>query len=185
MNKTIKFCEGENIYLRPYNELLDLDLFHCGENNPVVKDSLFLHSPLTKNNAKEKIDEFISKSENKIFKICEAESNTPIGITGLYRIDHISRAAVFYIAIYNPEFWSKGYGKEATKLVLKYSFDVLNLNRIQLHVSTDNIKGIKAYEKSGFVIEGTLREAMYHNNEYVDFYIMGILRKEFYKERKS
>ena len=181
MNKRTKFYSGENIYLRPYDESLDLDLFCFGENNPEVRETLFLHSPLSKNEAKEKMEGWISKSENKIFTICEAESNTPIGITGLYRIDHVSRAAVFYIAIYNPDFWSKGYGKETTKLVLKYSFDVLNLNRIQLHVSTDNIKGIKAYEKSGFVIEGTLREAMYHNNEYVDFNVMGILRREFYK----
>ncbi len=180
MSKTIKFCEGESIYLRPYNESIDLDLFYFGENNQEIRDSLFLHSPLTKNNAKEKIDEWIARSENKIFTICESNSDIPIGITGLFRIDLISRAAVFYIAIYNPEFWSKGYGKEATKLVLKYSFDVLNLNRVQLHVSKDNIKGVKAYEKAGFVIEGTLREAMYHNNEYVDFYVMGILRKEYY-----
>jgi RimJ/RimL family protein N-acetyltransferase len=87
-----------------------------------------------------------------------------------------------YIAIYNPEFWSKGYGKEATKLVLKYSFDILNLNRIQLHVANNNKNGIKAYEKAGFVTEGILREAMYHNNKYVDFYVMSILRTDFYKE---
>lgn len=109
MNKSIKFCEGENIYLRPYNELLDLDLFYFGENNPEVRDSLFLHSPLSKNEAKEKIEEWISKSEN--------------------------------------------------------------------------INGIKAYENADFAIEGTLSEAMYHNNEYVDFYVMRILRKEFYEER--
>ena len=183
MNKIIKFLSGENIYLRPFNELLDLDLFYLGENNPEVRETLFLHSPLSKNEAKEKMEEWISKSENKIFTICEAESNTPVGITGLYRIDHVSRVAVFYIAIYNPDFWSRGYGTEATKLVLKYSFDVLNLNRIELHVSTANIKGIKAYTKCGFVTEGTIREAMYHNNEYVDFYLMSILRKEYYKEK--
>ncbi|MDA3861807.1 MAG: GNAT family protein [Melioribacteraceae bacterium] len=181
MEKTIKNFEGNNVYLRPYCEASDLDLFHLGENNAEVRDSLFLHSPLTKINAKEKITEWISKIENKIFTICESETNIPIGITGLFRIDHISRSATFYIAIYNPLFWSKGYGKETTKLVLKYSFDVLNLNRIQLHVASSNIKGIKAYKNAGFLVEGTLREAMYHNNEYVDFYVMGILRKEFYE----
>ncbi|NOX64654.1 MAG: GNAT family N-acetyltransferase, partial [Chlorobi bacterium] len=66
---------------------------------------------------------------------------------------------------------------------LKYSFDILNLNRIQLHVAVNNPAGIKIYKRSGFVIEGTLREAMYHNNEYVDFYVMGILRKDYYKNK--
>ena len=99
MNKIIKFLSGENIYLRPFNELLDLELFHFGENNPEVRETLFLHSPLSKNEAKEKMEEWISKSENKIFTICTNDENTPIGITGLYRIDQISRAAVFYISI--------------------------------------------------------------------------------------
>ena len=182
MNNRIIFSEGKNIYLRPYNENLDLDLFYFGENNLLVRDSLFLHSPLTKSNAKGKVEEWISKDENKIFTFCERETDIPVGITGLFRIDQISRSAVFYIAIYNPQFWSKGYGKEATKLVLQYSFDILNLNRIQLHVAKTNIKGVKAYESAGFVIEGTLREAMYHNNKYIDFYAMSILRKEFYKK---
>jgi RimJ/RimL family protein N-acetyltransferase len=180
MNSIIKFCEGEKIYLRPYNEETDLFLFYYGENNKEVRETLFLFSPLTKKEAQEKIEGWIASKENKIFTICETETDTPIGITGLFRIDYVSRAAVFYIAIYNPEFWSKGYGKEATKLVLKYSFEILNLNRIQLHVATNNIKGVKAYEKAGFKIEGTLREAMYHHNKYIDFYVMGILRKEYF-----
>lgn len=177
-----KFIESDNIYLRPYDETSDLGLFYFGENNPQVRDTLFLFSPLTQNETKAKIDGWLSSKENKIFTICENDTNIPIGITALFRIDFVSRAAVFFIAIYNPEFWSKGYGKEATKLILNYSFDILNLNRVQLHVAKSNIKGVKAYEKAGFKIEGTLREAMYHNNEYIDFYVMGILRSEYYKE---
>ena len=180
MNNKIRFCEGENVFLRPYNEATDLEMFFFGENNPKVRDTLFLFNPLTKNDAKTKIDDWTSKNENKIFTICENKTDIPIGITGLFRIDNVSRAATFYIAIYNPEFWSKGYGKVATKLVIEYSFDLLNLNRIQLHVAISNVNGVKAYESSGFIIEGTLREAMYHNNEYIDFYVMGILRNDYY-----
>ncbi len=182
MSKII-FLEDKNIYLRPFEELSDLDMFHFGENNPKVRDTLFLFNPLSKNEAKSKIETWIESKENKIFTICEKSTNIPIGFTGLFRVDMVSRAAVFYIAIYNPDFWSKGYGKEATKLLLKYSFDILNLNRIQLHVATTNVKGVKAYQNAGFQIEGTLREAMYHNNEYVDFYVMGILRKEYYSTK--
>ena len=179
------FISSDNVYLRAFEESYDLDLFYLGENNEKVRDSLFLYTPLTKNDAKAKMDSWLNSKENKIFTICEQSTNIPIGITALFRIDFISRVAVFYIAIYNPNFWSKGYGKEATKLLLKYAFDILNLNRVQLHVAKSNIKGVKAYEKAGFIIEGTLREAMYHNNEYVDFYVMGILRSEYYEDYKK
>jgi len=180
MAQVAKFIASENIYLRAYEETSDLDLLHFGKNNSEVRDTLFLFSPMTKNQVAEEMNNSIKIKENQLFTICESSSDIPIGVTGLFRIDFISRAAIFFIAIYNPEFWSKGYGKEATKLLLKYSFDILNLNRIQLHVAKSNVKGVKAYEKAGFKIEGTLREAMYHNNEYIDFYVMGILRKEYY-----
>lgn len=180
MSRIVKFLESKNIYLRPFNDN-DLDLLHFGKNNAEVRETLFLFYPMTKEEIKNQIEEWIKSKDTTFFTVCEQETNEPIGETGLFRIDHISRAAVFYIAIHDPKYWSKGYGSQTTQLMLKYSFDILNLNRVQLHVSVENEKGVKAYEKVGFKIEGTLRQAMYHNNKYVDFYVMGLLREEYYK----
>jgi RimJ/RimL family protein N-acetyltransferase len=179
MKKQIKFLEGSKIYLRPHKEE-DLDIIEFGKNNPDVRDTLFLFDPQTRNDVEHEVKTWLNDKSTVLFTICENKTNQPVGQTALFRIDYVSRAAIFYIAIYDPVFWSKGYGKETTELMLKYSFDILNLNRIQLHVSVENKKGVKAYEKNGFKIEGTLREAMYHNNRYVDFYVMGILRSEYY-----
>jgi len=182
MNKQIKFLEGTKIYLRPYQEQ-DLDIIEFGKNNTQVRDTLFLFNPQTRNDVKNEIEKWLNDNSTVLFTICENKTNKPVGQTALFRIDYVSRAAIFYIAIYDPVFWSKGYGTEATKLMLKYSFDILNLNRIQLHVAVENIKGVKAYERTGFKIEGTLRQAMYHNNKYVDFHVMGILRNEYYNNK--
>jgi RimJ/RimL family protein N-acetyltransferase len=103
-----------------------------------------------------------------------------VGITGLVRVDLVSRAGVYYIIIADSSDWSKGYGSETTGLMIKYGFDVLNLNRIQLHVCVTNEAGIKAYERAGFVKEGLLRQAMYKEGAYYDFFVMGILRQEYY-----
>ena len=89
--------------------------------------------------------------------------------------------AVFYIAIAEKENWSKGFGKEATRLMVDYAFKTLNFNRIQLHVSVENERAVNAYKNAGFVIEGTLRQAMYHKSKYVDFYVMGILKEDWQK----
>lgn len=180
MNRIIKFLNGEKIYLRPFDEKEDLELFQFGKNNSEVRDTLFLFRPMTVQDTLTEANQWLNNKENILFTICEQNSDEPIGETGLFRIDYVSRAAIFYIAIYDPQYWVKGYGSEATDLVLKYSFDILNLNRIQLHVAANNLHGVKIYEKSGFMIEGTLREAMYHNNKYVDFFVMGILRKDYY-----
>lgn len=178
--RTVKFLEGEKIYLRPVQEE-DYELVYFGKNNPDVRYTLHLFAPMTYEQVKDEMKTWTTSKEIALFTICQNEDNTPVGQTALVRIDLVSRAAVFYIAIYDPQFWSKGYGKEATKLMLKYSFDILNLNRVQLHVSCENVKGIDAYKKAGFKIEGTLRKAMYHNDKYIDFYVMGILREEYYR----
>jgi len=179
--EVVKFVEGVQIYLRPIEDL-DTDLVYFGKNNSLVRETLFLFKPITQAQIASEFQTLSNTNESQFFTICLQENNIPIGQTALVRIDYISRAAIFYIAIYQPEYWGKSYGKEATQLMLKYAFDILNLNRVQLHVSAENTAGIRAYEKAGFVKEGVLRQAMYHNNEYVDFYVMGILRKEYYDE---
>jgi RimJ/RimL family protein N-acetyltransferase len=78
--------------------------------------------------------------------------------------------------------WGKGYGFEASILILKYAFHELNLNRIFLTVREDNINAIKLYKKVGFKEEGLLRQQVYNNNKYINMIIMSILKDEFLNE---
>lgn len=180
--RTVKFLEGEKVYLRPVQDK-DLELVEYGKNNTEVRETLFLFAPMTQEQVRLEMNAWSTSKEIMFFTICRQEDDAPVGQTAFVRIDYVSRAAVFYIAIYDPQFWSKGFGGEATKLMLKYAFEILNMNRIQLHVCCENPKGVKAYQKAGFVIEGTLRQAMYHFDRYIDFYVMGILREEYYKKK--
>ncbi len=184
MSKPVIFYEGEKIYLRPVEES-DIDLFYYGRNNPDVREALFLFYPMTYEQVRNEIQSSLSSRENLTFTIVEKFSHKPVGQTSFVRIDYVSRMATFFLAIWDSEFWSKGYGTEATKLMIEYGFEILNLNRIQLHVAVENIKAIRAYKKCGFVIEGTLREAMYHHDRYCDFHLMSILRTEYYKMKQN
>ncbi len=176
----IKFIEDSLVYLRPYCAE-DAELVFFGKNHPDVRETLFLFRPQTLNQVRSEMEEWTNSREIVLFTICAQEDDQAVGQTAFVRMDYISRAAIFYIAIYDPNKWSKGYGGAATKLMVRYGFDVLNLNRIQLHVCCENVHAIRAYEKAGFQIEGTLRQAMYHHDRYCDFYVMGILREDFYK----
>ncbi|MBJ3787789.1 GNAT family N-acetyltransferase, partial [Bacillus sp. OA1] len=42
-----------------------------------------------------------------------------------------------------------------------------------------NLRGIKAYEKVGFVKEGTLRQSLFYNDTYSDEIIMAILKSDY------
>lgn len=176
--KTGLFIDGTLTYLRPYEEE-DIDLCYLGKNNPEDRQTLFYYKPRTRTQVADEIEQWIDSDELVLFTICRKDDDKAIGQTAFFRLDYISRAAVFYIAILDPSDWSRGYGSEVTRLMCDYAFSTLNLNRLQLHVSCENERGVRAYKKAGFEIEGTLRQAMYLNNRYVDFYVMGLLRQDY------
>lgn len=102
-----------------------------------------------------------------------------IGNTGLHNIEPVTREAEFGIFIGEKNYWNQGLGREATHLTLKHGFDDLNLNRIFLFVFENNLRGIASYKASGFVQEGTLREAIYKNGRYYNVLVMSVLHSEW------
>lgn len=172
------FLKGEKIYLRPI-ELEDAPLFSRGENDPIVRESLFLALPISLKTEQAKIEQYLQSKEAIVLTIIEKETSHPVGQTAFFRIDYISRAAIFYLAILDPAYWSKGLGAEATQLMVNYAFKTLNLNRIQLHVCAENVPALKIYQRVGFTKEGVLRQAMFRNGNYVDFWVMAILRSDW------
>jgi diamine N-acetyltransferase len=75
--------------------------------------------------------------------------------------------------------WDKGYGTEATRLMVRYAFDTLNLNRVWLHVYEDNEHALHVYPKVGFRIEGRLRQSFFRDGRYWDTLVMAVLREEW------
>ncbi len=170
------FLIGKTIYLRAPEEG-DEVVIALSENHPDPRENLFYAFPTSVRDQLEKLNREQSDPHTIVYTICTRERDQIIGKTTFYRIDWVGRTAVFYLAISEAANWQKGYGGEVTRLMVEYAFDTLNLNRIQLHVFKDNKAAVKVYEKAGFIVEGILRQAMYHNGRYCDFYVMGILRE--------
>lgn len=60
-----------------------------------------------------------------------------------------------------------------------YGFKNLGLHKIYLRVFTNNATAIKAYEKAGFVYEGTAKDDIcLPNGNYQDITFMSIINKE-------
>lgn len=114
-----------------------------------------------------------------VFGIRLLKSNKLIGSCQLHSINPVHRTAELQIRIGEERESRQGHGTEALRLLLKFGFHDLNLNRIYLHVFKTNIPAIRAYEKVGFVREGILRSAAYIDGKYLDITVMGILRNEF------
>ncbi|WP_404384699.1 GNAT family N-acetyltransferase [Knoellia locipacati] len=73
----------------------------------------------------------------------------------------------------------RGLGTEATRLVVDHGFRALGLHRITLEVYDFNPRARHVYEKVGFVHEGTGREALLFDGEWVDVHFMAVLESDW------
>jgi RimJ/RimL family protein N-acetyltransferase len=64
--------------------------------------------------------------------------------------------------------------------MLWVSFNVLGLNTVLLRAYSRNKRAIRAYEKAGFKMCGTLREHCFSEGQFHDHVFMDITAKEFF-----
>jgi RimJ/RimL family protein N-acetyltransferase len=115
-----------------------------------------------------------------IFGIRAQQTDKLIGTCQLHSIHPVHRTAELQIRIGEVAERGHGYGTEAIRKLLNFSFKDLNLHRVYLHVFVSNEAAIRAYSKAGFSREGVLRQHTYIDGEYLDVIVMGILQEEFY-----
>ncbi len=128
------------------------------------------------------VEDAIFNSPNKlVLAICLKETSEHIGYSYLTNIDWKNGSARSGKMIGVPECWGKGYGTEATMLLLYHAFMVMGLQRVEARQLTDNIASISINEKMGYKKEGVLRKAVFKNGEYQDLNLMSIIRDDFDK----
>lgn len=113
------------------------------------------------------------------FAIVNLETDELIGNCGIMNINQKDRYAEVGIFIGKEKDRNKGYGTEALKLLLDYSFNYLNLNNMELAVMSFNERAIACYKKVGFKEYGRRRESYFLNGKYYDRVFMDILAREF------
>ncbi|MDP8924170.1 MAG: GNAT family N-acetyltransferase [Chloroflexota bacterium] len=122
----------------------------------------------------------VTKGERIVpFTIYERATLRPIGNTDLTSIDHANRTANFGIMIGEKDCWGKGYGTEATRLMLDYAFTALGLHNVLLLVFAYNERGLRAYRRAGFKEIGRRREARRLAGRAYDVVYMDSLATEF------
>ena len=113
--------------------------------------------------------------------VVERETNHPVGICLIYDISYIHGKGTMGILI-DEDYQNKGYGKEASNLVLEFAFNILNLNNMMLYAIEFNKKAIKMYKNIGFQLIGRRRKAYPINNQVYDEVYLDILKEEFNKK---
>jgi RimJ/RimL family protein N-acetyltransferase len=168
--------KGENVYLRAL-EMTDLERCQRWINDPAVHRTLDFRTPLSLEQEREWLDRACRNSfENVHLAICTMADDRHIGTVSLMNGHPVHRRSTFGIMIGETDLHDCGYGTEATRLICRYGFEEMNLNKINLTVMADNPRGVRVYEKVGFVKEGLLREEFFIDGQYRDLIWMGLFR---------
>jgi RimJ/RimL family protein N-acetyltransferase len=171
------FLVGPRLYLRPLEPEQDFEKVARWNNDEEMR-SYFNVYPTSYTRMKERLGQFYRDFTHILLGIALKGEQEIIGIAGLKDISTLNQSAEFYVKI-DPSQQGKGYGTEATTLMIRYGFMELNLNRIQTQDMEENIGGWRADEKAGFKYEGTLREAIPRFGKYHNVRVYSILRREF------
>lgn len=148
----------------------DIELVTLGDDEPPL--------PRTLESFREQINKHLNKPEEASIFAIEADGAL-IGTCSLFHFDPTARTAELGISIGDRDYWGRGYGREAVRLLLEYAFRYRNQHKVYLSTFDDNERAIHSYRGCGFVEEGRLREHIWVDGRYKDMVYMGIMRSEW------
>ena len=165
----------ETISLRPL-ELRHLDKTREWANDPELMRLLNRAQPISNSEHQQWFASLKKRKDCVYFAIETKAHSIHVGNIWLWNIDLRHRHAELRIVIGNHSDTGKGLGTEAITQLCKYCFEQMNLHRIYAYVLAINPRARRAFEKAGFVLEGTLRDDRWTGDGYTDAYLLGKLR---------
>ncbi|WP_222920164.1 GNAT family protein [Natrinema sp. SYSU A 869] len=169
------FLDGDRITLRPIEEA-DLEFLQTQVNDPRIRRPIGRSRPINREQEREFFENDVC-SDDTVGLLIVADA-TPVGIVGLHDFDWEARNAEigYWVA---PDHHERGYGTEATALLVAHGFDQLGLHRIAARVFEFNEPSVRLLESVGFTREGVHRDAEFVDGEWQDVYWYGLLEDEW------
>lgn len=77
---------------------------------------------------------------------------------------------------FDPQYWHKGYAREAMRFGISLMFEKLNLHRIEAYVMEENAPSIRLLKDLNFAYEGICRESIRIRDKWEDHMLFALLR---------
>ncbi len=126
------------------------------------------------------LEKFVNAYRSDIYfrwAVVEKQSGECIGQIAYFLVDESGSWGEIEYCI-GRAYQGKGYATEATKAVIRYGFEKIGFNKVQICVRPSNIKSEKVIEKCGFEYEGTLRDYFFIDGKYEGRMYFSILKNE-------
>jgi diamine N-acetyltransferase len=143
----------------------DVDMLYAWENNMEIWKASNTVTPFSRYVLKKYIEtSHLDIWETKQLRlVIEAKTQSslmmvPVGLVDLFDFDPFHLRAGIGILIANKEYRQKGYATEALSLLVRYSFETLQLHQLYCNISADNKVSIQLFANAGFACVGTKKE---------------------------
>lgn len=119
---------------------------------------------------------------NKSFTYAIWYQQQIVGIAGYNQIDWADRRVEigYWLA---AQCQGQGIVTKSCRALIQYAFDDLKLNKVEIHCATMNTRSCAIPQRLGFTREGTLRQAEWLYDHFVDHKLYGLLESEWRQQR--
>jgi diamine N-acetyltransferase len=162
--------KGKNIYLRAL-EPEDLDFIYALENNESIWEVSNTQTPYSRFLIRQYLEnahQDIYEAKQLRLAICRNETAETLGLIDIFDFDPKNNRAGVGILIGSQAYRSKGIGSEALELVIKYSFQQLQVHQLYANIGSDNEISLQLFTKFGFQKIGIKKDWNKVNNVYKD-----------------
>jgi RimJ/RimL family protein N-acetyltransferase len=180
VSNDLPVLETERLVLRPYS-LADARRVQqiCGDW-AVASTTLAIPHPYPDGAAEQWISthaDSFRQGKEATLAVTLKTGGLVVGSVALFvRADHRRGELGYMVA---KEHWNHGYCTEATRAVMTFGFNTLQLNRIQaMHFPRNPASG-RVMQKLGMTKEAILRQYVYNRGVHEDLVMYSILRPEF------
>lgn len=117
-------------------------------------------------------------SRGEGFQCCIRHRDKIVGIIGLHRVDrfHKQTEIGYWLA---EEFQGRGIMTACCRALVDFAFREYKLHRVEIRAAVENTKSRAIPERLGFTLEGTLREAEWVNDRFVDGAVYAMLAPDW------
>ena len=177
---------GEKVKLRAYKkEDIKIECEYLNDNELKRLLVNYIPYPMILEQEEKWFESLLDAKDSYNFAIEDLETGKYIGGCGINSINWLNRYVVIGIFIGDKNYWGKGYGTDALKVLVKFIFEQMNMNKIKLNVFSFNKRAIRCYEKCGFQVEGILKQELFRDGQYHDEYVMALFYEDWKKANKG
>ena len=165
---------GEGVLIRPLLPEDGNEIYAGWMNDPGIMEyteSRFAsHTP---DELKRYIQGVRSNPHSHMWAICDVISGDHVGNIKLGPVNTHHQFGDIGLIIGERSVWGRGFATEAISLVCDFAFKQLRLHKVTASMYEENVGSTRAFEKAGFIIEGTRTSQYLLNDHYTGVVMMG------------